>query len=459
VGSLKPPEHIFRAYDVRGIYGKDLDDEAAYLLGRGFGTLLEGRGPVLACRDVRISGEPLIRSFTKGLLESGIDVLDAGVSTTPACYFGVRHFSAAGGVMATASHNPAEWNGFKMVLEDGSTVGEGYGMEKLRRIVAESRFRSSPTQGVLRHVDLASPYLSYLSTRFGRLDGLRVAVDYSDGAAALLVPGLFRDMGIDVVGINDNPDGMFRGHPPEPNEETLRPLQDLVVQSNSSFGVGFDGDADRAVIIDETGRLLTGDIILALLLRHWPTKGKVVYDVSSSSAVREVAMEQGFHPIEWKVGRAFLLQKVREEGAVLGGEKSNHLYFGELGGADDAVFAALTVAEIVHKAGVGLSRLVERIPRYPATPIINYNCPDEAKFKAVEAIAEKLSTREFRIMRLDGVKAYKGSGWILIRASNTMPQLKMTVEAGNETELERLRALGDLLIKETVSSLEKSRIR
>jgi len=455
VGDLKAAEHIFRAYDIRGIYGRDLDDSVAYSVGRAFGTLIGGKGPVLVTRDVRRSGEALSRSVINGLQDSGIDVLDGGVATTPACYFGLKHFSAYGAVAVTASHNPPEWNGFKMVLADGSTVSQGAGMERLKEIINASSFNSSDRRGGVKQVNLIDAYTEFMRQRFSRLEGLRVAVDYSDGAAVYVVPRLFAELGIEVVGINDNPDGLFRGHVPEPNEETLVPLQRLVVETGCSFGVGFDGDADRAVFIDDTGRFLAGDTTVALLVKHWPVKGKVVYDVNSSTALKEVAEASGFQTIEWRVGRAFILQKVREEKAILGGEKSNHLYFGELDGVDDAIYAALTIARIVANSRKRLSELVDEIPSYPTTPILTYDCPDQIKFQAVDRIADELARLGFRISRLDGVKAYADFGWVLVRASNTMPQIKMSVEAKTEEKLRELKMLGERLIKDAVSSLQR----
>ncbi|MDJ0270479.1 MAG: phosphomannomutase/phosphoglucomutase [Aigarchaeota archaeon] len=444
-------DHIFRAYDIRGVYGEDLNDDIAYRVGRALGTFIGGRGSILVTRDVRRSGEALCRALIDGLRESGIDVIFGGITTTPAAYFGLKRYNADAAVAVTASHNPPEWNGFKMVLKDGTTISQGAGMEKLREIIKNASFIRSDKRGSLREVKLVDDYIEFMRSRFRRMDGLKVAVDYSDGSAVYIVPRLFAELGMRVIGINDNPDGFFRGHVPEPNEETLKPLQRIVVENGCDLGVGFDGDADRAAFIDDKGRLLTGDMALAVLVKFWPTKGKIIYDVNSTTALREVAEANGFTPIEWKVGRAFILQKVREEGAVLGGEKSNHLYFGDIEGTDDAIYAALTMSRVVYDAGRRLSEIVDEIPHYPTTPILTYDCPDSIKFKAVDRIAEALQQRGFRISRLDGVKAYADDGWLLIRASNTMPQLKMSVEAKTTERLKELKRLGENLIREITS--------
>jgi phosphomannomutase/phosphoglucomutase len=453
VDFVKPQPHIFRAYDIRGVYGVDLDDEIAYMVGRAFGSRVGGR--VIVGRDVRLSGGPLSHALTDGLTDSGCDVLDAGVCTTPACYFGAKHFKTSAGVMVTASHNPRDWNGFKLFLGDGTTISEGAGMEEVRDAVLRGAFPPTGRKGSVSKANLAEAYVEHLLKSFPEMEGLRVAVDFSDGAAALILPAVFEKLRIAHTAINNNPDGYFRGHDPEPTEENIKPLRKLVVDGGFDMGVAFDGDADRAVFVDDRGRVLQGDIAMAVLLKTMERKGYIVYDVNSSTALREAAERLGFTPVEYRVGRAFLHRKVRELGALLGGEKSNHLYFGELGGDDDAAYAALKMAQLIHTSKKPLSHHVDQIPAYPATPIIVYECPDQHKFRAVEAVAQRLEAMGFRTSRLDGVKAYAGDGWILIRASNTMPQVKMSAEARTVERLEELRRLGERLITEAVESVRK----
>ncbi|MEM4296887.1 MAG: phosphomannomutase/phosphoglucomutase [Nitrososphaerota archaeon] len=449
---MRIPAKIFRAYDIRGIYGEDLTEEIAYLVGLGFGNMLGG-GEVLMTRDVRLSGPRLASAASDGLMDAGLNVLDGGVCTTPAGYFGIRHYGAVGCVIVTASHNPPEWNGFKLVRGDGETVSQGAGMEELREIITSDKLGRARSRGSIQKVELSEAYSDFLLRSFRRMDGLQLGVDFSDGAACLIFPSIARRLKLEIKTINDNPDGYFRGHPPEPSHENLKQLSKLVIDGGCGLGVAFDGDADRAVFVDDLGRVVEGDQALAIFVNNWPRVGKVVYDVNSSKALKEVAEAKGFTPIEWTVGRAFMLRKVREEGAVLGGEKSNHIYFGELGGVDDGLYAALKMAEIVMLGGGRLSPLVEAIPRYPSLPIKVYECPDEVKFRAVEIIGRRLEEMGFQVSRLDGVKTYIGSGWLLIRASNTMPQLKMTAEAASEEELARLKLLSDMLVMESIRSV------
>ena len=444
---------IFRAYDVRGVYGKNLNEEVAELIGLAYGTMLGNRGRLVVGRDVRLSGEKLAKAVSSGLTKAGCDVLYVNMVTTPMLYFSVMHFKADGGVQVTASHNPPEWNGFKLVKPGGATLSAGAGMEELKDIVLNRKYKESDKRGRTEEADALTPYVEFMASKF-RLDRkLRIAVDYSNGAAAIPFPKIAEKLGIEIEAINDVPDGRFPGHLPEPNEETLKDLQRFVVEVGADFGVGFDGDGDRAVFVDEKGRIIPGDITLAIYVKHLDKKGKVVFDVSSSDAVREVVLEKGCEPVEMRVGRAFILNAVRELNAVIGGEKSNHFYFPEIWGFDDAIYATLRMAEIVARTGEKFSKLVDEIPKYPAAPIKTFECPDELKAKVVEEIAKVYEQRGLRVSTIDGVKAYFEDGWVLIRPSNTMPQVKMTAEAKTEKRLKEILREAEDLIKSTVEKL------
>ena len=444
---------IFRAYDVRGVYGKNLNEEVAELIGLAYGTMLGNKGRLVVGRDVRLSGEKLAKAVSSGLTKAGCDVLYVNMVTTPMLYFSVMHFKADGGVQVTASHNPPEWNGFKLVKPGGATLSAGAGMEELKDIVLNRKYKESDKRGRTEEADALTPYVEFMASKF-RLDRkLRIAVDYSNGAAAIPFPKIAEKLGIEIEAINDVPDGRFPGHLPEPNEETLKDLQRFVVEVGADFGVGFDGDGDRAVFVDEKGRIIPGDITLAIYVKHLDKKGKVVFDVSSSDAVREVVLEKGCEPVEMRVGRAFILNAVRELNAVIGGEKSNHFYFPEIWGFDDAIYATLRMAEIVARTGEKFSKLVDEIPKYPAAPIKTFECPDELKAKVVEEIAKVYEQRGLRVSTIDGVKAYFEDGWVLIRPSNTMPQVKMTAEAKTEKRLKEILREAEDLIKSTVEKL------
>ena len=446
---------IFRAYDIRGVYGVDLSEDLAKAIGLAYGTMLGNRGRVVVGRDVRLSGEALASATAEGLAEAGCDVMDVGLVTTPMSYFAVVHLNADGGIQVTASHNPPEWNGFKLIKKGGETLSAGAGMEELRDMVLQGRFRKGERRGKIEKIDILESYVEFITSKVEIERPLKIAIDYSNGAAAISFPKIAERVGLKIEALNDVPDGRFPGHPPEPREDTLKDLQDLVVKTRADFGAGFDGDGDRVVFVDDKGRILSGDIALAIFVKHLDKKGKVIFDVSSSSALREVIVEKGCEPIEMRVGRAFILNAVRELNAVMGGEKSDHFYFPELWGFDDACYAVLKMAEILIKSGKRLSELVDEIPHYPSIPITTFTCPDELKTKVVERIAKHYESLGMKVSRIDGVKAYFDDGWVLIRPSNTMPQIKMTAEAKTE---KRLKEIVDEAKKLITENIEKAKL-
>ncbi|RJS67655.1 phosphoglucosamine mutase [Candidatus Bathyarchaeota archaeon] len=445
-------ERVFRAYDVRGIYGKDLTEEVAEVIGKAFGTYLEEGETIIVGRDVRLSGEPLQKALMEGIRSTGCNVIDVGVLPTPIFYFSIIHYEADGGVMVTASHNPAEWNGFKFCLEKGVMLAEGLGLEKVKEIALTKRFRSGGKGRVERREDAVKVYSDFILGKINVERRLKVAIDAGNGACSGVASRLFKKAGVDVIALNDEPDGRFPAHKPEPTEETLRDLVKVVVEEEADFGIGYDGDGDRAVFIDDQGRTIPGDIALIIMARHYlkDKPGTVVYDVSCSMAVEEAIREMGGRPLVSRVGRAYLTNTIRRENAVLGGELSGHLYFADVYGFDDALYGGLKMAELLSKEDRRLSQIVDSIPKYPATPNIIYECPDDLKFKVVAQLAEEFAEMGYKTITIDGVKVINNEGWFLIRASNTLPQIKMRAEAKNEEKLRELVELAERKIKEEI---------
>ncbi len=418
------------------MYGRDLDEGGAYRLGLAFGTYLR-EGSVAVGRDGRRSSPSLASAVVEGLRDSGVDVLDVGMVPTPALYYSVRRLGAKGGVMITASHNPPEWNGFKLVGEGARPIAMGLGLEAVRELVDKAQ--PSGSLGSIRRTEILDDYVGFLSSLVNLSVGVGVGVDASNGVASLAAPRALRDIGCLVEVINGNIDGDFPGHPPEPLPEYLGELSRLVVERGLHFGVAFDGDGDRAVFVDDRGRVLTGDQSLALLASYYVQKNPgatVVFDASSSMAVREVVESLGGKAIETRVGSAFIKRAMAEHGAILGGERSGHLYFSELGGMDDAIFAALRMAELASTVGA-LSELIDALPRYESASI-SVECPDEKKYEVVMAVASKLEPLADSISKIDGVKAYFGGAWVLVRASNTQPLVRITAEGKTKQEATRL---------------------
>jgi len=448
-------EQIFRAYDIRGIYGVDLDEEAANQIGRSLATYINGEGKELIVgRDVRLSSQSMKDSLIDGLLCGGCDVEDIGIVTTPLLYFAAVHYKKDAGVMITASHNPPEWNGLKIWNKD-HFICKGMGMEELKEIAIHKQFKHA-TRGKLRvNPQALSDYENFLLKRVDIKRRMTVALDPGNGSCSFMIPQLFQSAGIDVIAINADPDGTFPAHLPEPTEETLRDLQEIVVKNKADFGVGFDGDGDRVVFIDDKGRIVPGELALILLVEHYLSMQKgapIVYEVSCSMSVEETIRAFGGKPILSRVGHTYIVDLILREGAVLGGESSGHFYFSDLYGFDDAIYASLKMAEILSEKGK-LSEIADSIPKYPRINI-NYDCPDEKKFKVVESLTEEFKEEGYEVITMDGVKVIKLEGWFLIRPSNTQPQIRLTVEAKTEESLKQLTQFVEKRTLEKIQSLK-----
>jgi len=434
--------HIFRAYDIRGVFEKDITPETALRIGKGFGTYIGGQGKKLVVgRDIRLSGQVLEETLTRGLASAGCAVLEVGVVPTPILSFSVVRYDGDGGVMITASHNPPEWNGFKLFKREAVACAQGSGMEEVKEIVFSGKFKTSRKGSVKKYGRALADYADFAEDRIEIGKPLKIALDAGNGTCGLIAPELFRRFGCEVIPINLEPDGRFPAHLPEPKEETLTDLMRSVTDEGADFGVGYDGDGDRAVFVDDMGRIVPGDVTLTVFSDYYLEKkenAKIVFDISCSSSVEEAIKARGGIPIVSRVGRAFIVDIMKGEGAVFGGEKSSHFYFSEIYGLDDGVFASLKMAEILSKRGERLSEIVDAKPRYPSTPEMNLNCPDEKKFAVVEALKLEFKESGYETVDIDGVKVFMSDGWLLIRPSNTMPQVKITAEAKTEKRLREI---------------------
>lgn len=442
----------FYAYDIRGIYGKEIDEEFTERLGYAFYKFLGKDAPKLAVgRDVRLHSESLQAAISRALYESGTEIYSLGMISTPVLYFSIAHYGLDGGVMITASHNPPEWNGFKLCRERAYIVAQGMGMERLRALFSEG---SRPPKKGGKILDynkmILKDYEEFVLKTIETKDKLRVGIDIGNGACSHLAPRLMRKLGLEVYTINEEADGRFPNRLPEPTNENVGPLKELVKEKELDFGVAYDGDGDRALFIDDLGRLIPGDVTLAVLAKHRLNKGKgkIVVEVNFSSAVEEFIRSMGGEVIESRVGHAYIMDLMIKERALLGGEVSGHFYFSEIYGLDDAIFATAMMAEAISALGEPLSRLVKEIPQLPNSPVYVLNVPDEIKFELVKEVAGHFEKRGFRVSRIDGVKAFSKDGWVLVRASNTMPQVKFRAEARTEEGLKGLIRLTKTFIDE-----------
>jgi len=433
-------DSIFRAYDIRGVFGEDLTEEVATRIGAAFATFLGEDKEVLVARDVRLSGEKLSKALVSGLL-SGCDATDIGIVPTPLLYFAIYRLQKDAGIVITASHNPPEWNGFKAFSRKGCIYGKD--MEKVKQIAKEVDLeRLSKKRGELRsYKRIIQEYMNFVGNKLEIERKLKVVADTANGTCGLVAPTLFKRLGCQILTLNQDPDGTFPAHLPEPKEETLGELKREVVKNKADLGVGYDGDGDRAVFVDEKGNVIPGDLTLLIFAKDVLQKSKgakIVYELSCSMAVEEYIKELGGIPIVERVGHTFIMDRMIEENALFGGEKSSHFYFSECYGVDDAIFASLRMTEILSKSSEKLSKIADSLPRYPSIYEKNFECPDNLKFVVIEKLRSRFKDYGLTILDMDGVKLIDKDGWVLLRPSNTEPIIRVSAEAKTEEKLEEL---------------------
>jgi phosphomannomutase/phosphoglucomutase len=435
---------IFRQYDIRGIVDRDLTAEAAEGVGRAYAARLQlsgARGPVAVGRDNRPSGRALRDALVRGLTGCGVDVIDVGVVPTPVLYWSLHHLPVVGGIQITGSHNPPEYNGFKLSLGKNSIHGEG--IQQLRRLIERGDFPTG--RGTAREEAVIDAYVADIVARSGRLSRpLRVVVDAGNGAGALVAEQLFGGLGVDATYLYCESDGTFPNHHPDPT--VVENLQDLIAavrETGADLGVAFDGDADRIGVVDARGEIVWGDHVLILYARDVLARTgrgqSIIFDVKCSQALPHAITEAGGVPVMWKTGHSLIKEKMKELGAPIAGEMSGHMFFTEgFYGHDDAMYGAARLLRIVADSGRSVDELLSDVPKFVSTPEIRVDCPDDMKFGIVSAAA-----RHFRaghdVIDVDGVRVLFGDGWGLVRASNTQPVLVTRYEARTPERLAAIR--------------------
>ncbi len=434
--------HVFRAYDIRGLVGVDFDEEWVECLGRACGTLFQDRGRTFCVvgRDCRPSS-PLYRdALVRGLAATGMAVADVGMAPTPLLYFAVKHLAAGAGVMITASHNPSEYNGFKVWCGESTLYDAD--ITALRVLMEKGEFARGA--GRCEPRDIVPAYYADVASRVRLARPLKVVVDGGNGAGGEYCVELLRRLGADVVPLFCEPDGLFPHHHPDPVvEKNMAALQDMVRKTGADAGIGLDGDADRIGAVDETGRLFYGDELLALFGREVVSRkpGAVILgDVKCSHRLfRDIDAHGGKGEMA-ATGHSLMKARMRETGAELGGEMSGHMFFADRWyGFDDALYASARLLEILAAADRPFSALLNWPPSV-VTPEIHMPCPEEAKFAVVQKAREHFRGR-VPMLEIDGVRLTFPDGWALVRASNTQPALVLRFEAESEKRLEEIRAL------------------
>jgi len=435
---------IFREYDIRGLVDKDLTEDAVRLVGCALGTEVREAGGrrVVVGRDCRESGPRFAKAMIAGLNAVGVDVTDLGVVPTPLTYFAAATLPVDGLVMITGSHNPPEYNGLKVGV--GKSTLHGDGIQALLRRIVEDRFASGA--GKVESHDIVTPYKEYVreNLQLGPRK-LKVVVDAGNGTGGVIANPLFRSLGVDVVPLFEEMDGRFPNHHPDPTvEENLGFLKAKVLETGADLGIAYDGDADRVGAVDEKGNVLWGDQLMILFSRALLAENPgaaIVGEVKCSKTLYDDIAARGGRGIMWKAGHSLIKAKMKEEGALLAGEMSGHIFFAHRWfGFDDGIYSSGRLLELVSRTDRPVSTLLADVPRTFSTPEIRYDCPEEKKFELVRRAQEWFAARH-EAVTVDGVRVIFPDGWGLVRASNTQPLLVLRFEARTPERLAEIQSL------------------
>lgn len=432
-------ENIFRAYDIRGIFGKDLTEEIVEKIGKAFGTFLS-RKTVVVGKDVRSSGEALGKAFIEGLNSTGCNVIEIGIVATPVLYFSVPTLKADAGVMITASHNPKEWNGFKLCDSNG-LIYHGDFLQYLLKMIKKNEFISGNGKNT-KYDKIIEDYTNFVIKKISKGKKLKIVVDSGNGTTSFVASSIFKKLGHEVITINEEMDENFPGRGPDPTKENiLNDLKEHVKKEKAALGVAYDGDGDRVVFVDNLGREInSGSIIIMILAKDILQKhknGKIVFDCCCSLAVEDYIRKCGGIPVIERVGHSFIIHRMQKEKAIFAGEYSNHFYFPDIPGYDDAIFGSMRLVEILSKTNEKLSDIVDSLPKYFYKSDWEFPCSDEKKFAVIDKLKEKM--KRYRISEIDGVKVFFEDGWVVWRASNTRPVITGFIEAKTKERFDELR--------------------
>jgi phosphomannomutase/phosphoglucomutase len=435
---------IFREYDIRGLVDRDLTEEAVGLVGKALGTRIREAGGRKAAvgRDARLSGPRFAERMIAALRSTGVDVLDLGVVPTPLTYFAAHTAGVDGICMITGSHNPPEYNGLKIGL--GAATYHGEEIQALRRLAESGRFATG--EGTVTAYDVVTPYLAYVreNLRLGKRR-LKVVVDAGNGTGGVVAVPLFESLGIEVVPLFVEMDGRFPNHHPDPTvEKNLEHLKAKVKETGADLGIAYDGDADRVGAVDERGGVLWGDQIMILFSRALLAEvpgAAIVGEVKCSFTLYDDIARRGGRAIMWKAGHSLIKAKMKEEGALLAGEMSGHIFFAHRWfGFDDGIYSSGRLLELLSRTEAPLSSLLADVPRTFSTPELRVDCPEEKKFEVVRRAQEWFKARHDAVT-VDGVRVVFPDGWGLVRASNTQPLLVLRFEATTQARLEEIEGL------------------
>ncbi|NWD76652.1 phosphomannomutase/phosphoglucomutase [Pseudomonas gingeri] len=450
------PDSIFRAYDIRGTVPEFLNGETAYWIGRAIGaqSLAQGEPNVSVGRDGRLSGPELVQQLIQGLHDSGCHVSDVGLVPTPALYYAANVLAGKSGVMLTGSHNPSNYNGFKIVI-----AGDTLANEQIQALHTRLKTNDlSSGKGSIEKVDILTPYFEQIRNDIVLAKKLKVVIDCGNGAAGVIAPRLIEALGCEVISLFEEVDGNFPNHHPDPGKpENLVDLIAKVKESGADLGLAFDGDGDRVGVVTNTGNIVFPDRLLMLFAKDVVARNPgadIIFDVKCTRRLTPLIREYGGRPVMWKTGHSLIKKKMKESGALLAGEMSGHIFFKERWfGFDDGIYSAARLLEILSQEKSSAEDLFATFPNDISTPEININVTDEGKFSIIDALQRDADWGDANLTTIDGVRVDYPQGWGLVRASNTTPVLVLRFEADSEAELQRIKDVFHAQLKRVAPDL------
>ncbi|MCX8179150.1 MAG: phosphomannomutase/phosphoglucomutase [Candidatus Aenigmarchaeota archaeon] len=424
-------QNLFRSYDIRGVVGKNLNEKIAEKIGLAFGTYLHGEEDVIVGRDMRQSGEALKKSFIKGLAKTGCNAIDIGMVPTPLTYFSIVFLNKNAGVSITASHNPPEWNGFKLRGKNAIALLYEDELKKIERIFLSKNFIKSKTLGFTVQKDMKKVYVNKMCSKISLEKKLKVVLDVGNGMGGI-AETIYRSLGYDVITLFKEPDGNFPNHLPNPAKfKTLKTLQKMVLKYKADIGISLDADCDRVGFVDNKGRIVSPDKTFQLFLSHQikNKKGYVICDIRTPNFVIDYIKSIGGKPIISRAGSGYIMRELIEREAVFAGEMSGHFWFGEEWfNIDDGIFAGAKMLQILSQENRSFAKIVDEMPTNYFLPSKRIPCPERKKEKVIKEI-EKMFVSKYDIIKIDGVKILAEDFSVLVRPSRTEPEIEIVVES------------------------------
>jgi phosphomannomutase / phosphoglucomutase len=449
---------IFREYDIRGIAGEDICEQDVMDIGRAYGSLLreQGRKKISVGRDCRKTSDRFSQLFIQGIVSTGCDVVDIGTCPTPVLYFSIHHLELDGGAMVTASHNPPEYNGFKLM--SGLNSIHSQGLQDLLRIIEKKGYVTG--EGRETQADVTTPYMAYLKKNIHLTRKIRIGIDAGNGTGGITAVPVLNALGCEVHDIFCDLDGTFPNHEADPTQKkNLKDLIALVKDQGLDLGVGYDGDADRIGVVDKNGAVIYGDQLMVIYAREILKRkpgATFISEVKCSMVMYDDIRKQGGNAIMWRTGHSLIKKKMKEEKAELAGEMSGHMFFKDrYFGFDDALYATCRLLEIMADTGKGVDELIADLPQTFTTPELRVECPDAIKFTVVAKIVAHYKAKPGQeVIDIDGLRAVYDDGWGLVRASNTQPALVLRFEFLTEQRLDEIRQEIESTLKQIISETD-----